>query len=231
MEIKTLASGSTGNAYIISSGGSSLLLECGISIDKIKKGCGYRLSGMGACLLSHGHKDHCKAAQDVLAAGVDLYCSPGTAGFCGLSGHRLHLVKAKQQFRVGPWTVLPFDTEHDCEEPLGFLIANGGEKLLFATDTYFLKYRFKGLTHIMLEANYSLDTLDANIAAGYVDASRRDRLLRSHMSLDQCVNTLKANDLSAVKEIHLIHMSYKNGDAERFKRAVQRATGKPIYVC
>lgn len=231
MEIETLASGSTGNCYFIQSGGSKIMIECGIPIDKIKRGCGYRLHEIDFCLLTHGHKDHCKAAQDVLDSGIDLYCSGGTAGMAGLHGHRLHLIKALKQFRVGPWTILPFDTEHDAEEPLGFLIANGEDKLLFATDTFFLKYTFQWLTHIMLEANYSLDTLDENIASGYVDPSRRSRLLRSHMSLEQCLNTLKANDLSHVKEIYLIHMSFKNGDAERFKRTVQRQTGKPVYVC
>ena len=32
MEIKTLASGSTGNAYLVGDGTTTLLLECGISM-------------------------------------------------------------------------------------------------------------------------------------------------------------------------------------------------------
>lgn len=211
-------------------GTTPLLLECGIPIAKIKKACGFRLSSMAGCLMTHEHKDHSKAAAEIMAAGVDLYCSPGTAEAAGLSGHRLQSVRAKERFQIGTWTVLPFDTRHDAREPLGFLLASHGERLLFATDTFYLRYTFAGLTHVMLECNYALDTLDANIAAGYVDQSRRARLLRSHMSLEQCKATLAANDLSAVREIHLLHLSFKNSDAQRFKTEIQRLTGKPVYI-
>ena len=230
MEIKTLASSSSGNAYIVSEGDNSLLLECGISIDRIKRGSNWSLSRFAGCLVTHSHQDHCKAVRDVMASGVDVYCSAGTADFLNLSGHRLHIVKAKQQFCVGPWTVMPFDTQHDVAEPLGYLIAAGNEKLLFATDTYFLRYTFPGLTMIALEGNYDIDTLDANVEAGEVDLSRKSRLLRAHMSLEQCKKTLLANDLSQVKEIHLLHLSFQNADADRFKREIQRLTGKRVIV-
>lgn len=230
MDIRTIASGSGGNAYIVTDGTTPLLLECGIPIAKIKKGCGYGLTGMAGCLISHSHGDHAKAARDVMAAGVDVYCSQGTAEACGLSSHRLHIVKALQQFHIGAWTVMPFDTRHDAKEPLGFILGNGSDKLLFATDTFYLKYTVPGLTHIMLECNYALDTLDANIAAGYVPESLRSRLLESHMSLEQCKATLAANDLMHVKQIHLIHLSAHNADAERFKREIQRLTGKVVYI-
>jgi phosphoribosyl 1,2-cyclic phosphodiesterase len=230
MEITTLASSSTGNAYIIRDDGNTLLLECGISLDRIRRGCNYRLSSFDGCLLSHAHLDHAKAARDVMASGVDLYCSAGTAEFLQLAGHRLHIVKAKQRFKVGPWGVVPFDTQHDAAEPLGSLIMLPGEKLLFATDTYYLRHTFPGLTQIMLECNYDINTLDANVDSGEVDIARKSRLLRAHMSLEQCKKTLIANDLSKVREIHLLHLSFQNADAERFKREIQRLTGKRVIV-
>ena len=52
MDIKALASGSTGNCYLIN---SELMIECGISYKQIQKGCGYRLSEIKACLISHEH--------------------------------------------------------------------------------------------------------------------------------------------------------------------------------
>ncbi|NLH02508.1 MAG: MBL fold metallo-hydrolase [Clostridiales bacterium] len=230
MDFTTLASGSTGNCYIVSSGNSKLMLECGIPIKKIKAGCGYRLHQMAACLITHEHQDHCKAAQDILAAGIDIYCSQGTAQACGISGYRVHIIKAREQFNIGPWAILPFEVQHDAAEPLGFLISDGSEKLLFATDTYYLRHTFTGLTKIALECNYALDTLDANIVSGYVEESRRSRLLASHMSLEQCKKTLAANDLSQVRQIYLLHLSAQNADAERFKREVQRLTGREVYI-
>jgi len=232
MDIKVLASGSSGNCYYISDGDSPLLIECGLPWKQIQQGIGFRTSELAGCLVSHEHQDHCKAVRDVMKAGIDCYMSAGTAEALGISGHRLHIIKAKQQFRIGTWTILPFETQHDAAEPLGFLLANQDEdKLLYATDTYYLKYKFQGLRHIMIECNYALDILQKNVAAGTVPAAVKDRVLRSHFSLENVKGFLRANDLSDVREIWLLHLSDNNSDAERFKREIQGLSGKPVYVC
>ncbi len=232
MDIKVLASSSSGNCYRISDGHTALLLECGISIQRIREGLGFRLSEIDGCLISHEHKDHCKAAGDVIRAGIDIYLSKGTKEAIGLDGHRIKVVKALEQFRIGTFTILPFDTQHDAAEPLGYLVYSNKtkEKLLFATDTYYIKYKFTGLTHIMVECNYASDILYSNIEKGLVPEGLKNRLLRSHFSLENVKNFLKANDLSKVQEIYLMHLSSGNSDAERFKREIQSLTGKPVYI-
>lgn len=231
IEILPLASGSRGNCYHITDGSTPLLLECGIPFREIQKGLHFRVSEVAGCLVSHEHKDHSKAVKDVVKAGIDCYMSQGTAGVLAVSGHRINIIKAKQQFQLGSWAVLPFETQHDAAEPLGFLLANQyGEKLLYATDTYYIRYRFRGLTHIAVECNYSMDILRANIEAGLVEPALKKRILKSHFSLEHVKEFLKANDLSQVKEIWLLHLSDRNSDAERFKREIQELTGKPVYV-
>ena len=166
-----------------------------------------------------------------MRAGIDCYMSHGTAEALGLSGHRLHIIKAKQQFRIGTWTILPFETQHDAAEPLGFLLANqDGDKLLYATDTYFIRYRFRGLTHIAVECNYSLDILRTNVAKGSVEPALKNRILKSHFSLENVKKFLQANDLSKVQEIWLLHLSEQNSCEKRFKEEVQKITGKPTYI-
>jgi len=216
----------------VTDGSTPLLLECGISYREIQKGLNFRTSEINGCLVSHEHKDHCKAIQDVMKAGIDCYMSLGTQEALGVvSGHRVKTVKAKKQFNIGTWTILPFETEHDAAEPLGFLMANReGEKLLFATDTFYIRYRFKGLTHIMIECNYAADILKENVFAGTVPVEMKKRIIRSHFSLENVKEFLKANDLSKVQEIWLIHLSDNNSDAERFKREIQELTGKIVYV-
>ena len=54
--IKTLASGSSGNCYLISDDTTTLLIECGLTVQKIKQGLKYRLSGVDGCLISHQHQ-------------------------------------------------------------------------------------------------------------------------------------------------------------------------------
>ena len=234
IEFTPFASGSSGNCYRITDGRTPLLLECGIGINNILRNLKFGVSSLAGCLVSHGHKDHAKAVKDLMKFGIDIYLSQGTADeISGLDPwrHRLRIIKAKQQFRIGTWTILPFETQHDAAEPLGFLLANQyGEKLLYATDTYYIRYRFRGLTHIAVECNYSMDILRANIEAGLVEPALKKRILKSHFSLEHVKEFLKANDLSKVQEIWLLHLSDGNSDAERFKREIQALTGKPVYI-
>ena len=232
IEITVLASGSRGNCYRINDGSTPLLLECGIPYKEIQKGLNFRLSELAGCLISHEHQDHCKAILDVIKAGIDCYMSQGTAGALGVSGHRVRMAAAKYLFEIGTLMIMPFETQHDADQPLGFLVYSTRtcEKLLYATDTYYIRYKFPGLTHIMVECNYIRDILEANVSAGLVPLALRNRLLESHFSLENVKAFLQANDLGQVKGIWLIHMSETNCDPARAKREIQEMTGLPVYI-
>lgn len=231
INIKTLASGSSGNAYLIDDGHSQLLLECGINFKDIQIAMDFKTSKLAGCLISHEHKDHSKSLKDVLKAGINVYTSQGTIDAEGIKHHRLKTIQSKHSFSVGTWKVMPFDVEHDVNEPLGFLLMNQqGEKLLFATDTYYVRYKFKGLTHIMIECNYSTAILNSNIAAGYAPKFMKYRLEKSHFSLENVKVFLQKNDLSKVQEIHLLHLSNNNSNETEFKQVIQELTGKPVYI-
>lgn len=233
MDITVIASGSSGNAYRISDGDTALLLDAGIPLQRIKQALNFRVRDLAGCLITHAHGDHAKAAGDLAKAGVDVYTSQGTIDACRLTGHRMKPVKALQEVMIGTFAVLPFDVQHDAPEPLGFLLTSRrtGEKLLYFTDTYYLKYRFTGLTHIMGECNYSMDNVEQSVRNGYIPPELVPRLIKSHMSLEHFLDLLKANDLHEVKQIYLLHLSNNNSDAERFREAVQKLTGTEVYVC
>lgn len=231
IEIKALASSSKGNAFYLNDGVCPLLLDCGLSYKELQRGIGFSVTGLGGCLLTHEHKDHSKAAQELMKAGVDVYASAGTIEMLRLSGHRIRPVEALKQFEVGSWVILPFDTQHDARNPLGFFLQSStGAKVLYATDTYYIKYKFNGLTHIMIEANYADDLLHENLLKGTIHPAMKKRIRRSHFSLANVKEFLKANDLSKVQEIWLIHLSAENSDSERFKKEIQALTGKPVIV-
>lgn len=228
MEIKVLASGSSGNCYYVTDGRTPLLLECGILFKDIRRELGFKVSEIAACLISHEHADHAKAVKDMLKAGIDCYMSEGTRAALGVSGHRVQVIRAKEQFMAGTWAILPFDTVHDAVEPLGFLLASStGRKLLYTTDTAYLRYRFRGLTHLMIEVNYSLDLLRANPK---MTTEVQNRVIKNHMSLETAKGFLRSNDLRQIEEIWLLHLSKDNSDPEKFKREIQQLTGKPVYI-
>lgn len=231
INITALASSSKGNCYHIDDGSSPLLIECGIPIKRIKEGIGFTLSTLAGCVVSHSHADHCKAAPDLMKAGVDIYTSQGTIDLRGYTGHRIKPVEALKQFAVGSWVILPFDVQHDDAEPLAYMLQNNaGDRLLYATDTFYIKYKFKGLTHIMIEANYDEQVLLDNVQSGSVHPALKRRIRRSHFSLENVKQFLLANDLSKVQEIWLIHLSAENSNAEQFKKEIQELTGKPVIV-
>jgi phosphoribosyl 1,2-cyclic phosphodiesterase len=224
MDFRSLASSSRGNAYLLTSGTSRLLLECGLHLADLQRRTGHQLGAVDAVLLTHEHMDHARSAAGLLRIGVEVWTSAGTAAALGLDGHRLHLLHDGDQVQIGPWTVLPFDAVHDAAEPLGYLISDGVDKMLFATDTAYLPWRFQGLTMIAIECNWANDLL------GDLSPERRARLEGAHMGLEQVKDLLAANDLSRVREIHLLHLSRAHSDAARFKSEIERQTGIPVVV-
>lgn len=231
MDIQVIASGSTGNCYLISDSKTRILIECGIAWNQIKRAIKYDISNLHV-LISHSHNDHCKAAADVIKYGVDVYCSQETATAKNLSGHRVKIVKELQQFKVGTFTVLPFDLVHDVH-CLGYLLHSEvtNEKLLFITDTQYVKYNFTGINYIMVEANYSKAILDYNVETGKLHKSLRDRIVRSHFSIDLAADFFRASDLTKAREIYLLHLSDNNSHANEFKRKIEKLTGKPVKIC
>lgn len=233
MEITSLASGSSGNCYKLFDGETSLLLECGLPFTKIKDGLNYTTSDLAGCLISHEHGDHSKAAKDLCKAGIDVYTTRPTAEKIGISSSYRWIPMTKMvEVEIGSFTVVPFGVVHDAADPVGFMIDSSvtRDRLVFLTDTVYSKYRFMRMTILMIECNYDLETIDKKVADGRLDPSLRNRVRRSHMSLDQVIDLLKANDLSKLKRVYLMHLSDGNSNEELMKRRVQEATGVPVVV-
>lgn len=232
MKLKVIGSGSSGNCYLLEDEKETLILECGLPYKTIIKGLNFNLTNVVGCLVTHEHKDHSKAIFKLGSAGIDIYLSCGTLNSVGDGlGYRAHFIKSERQFTIGGFTILPFQTQHDAAEPLGFLIQHEEMgKMLFITDSYYCKYKFKGLSHILVECNYSMEILNKNIGEGLVHPVLANRLLKSHFNLENVKEFLKATDLAKVKDIVLLHLSDGNSNAAKFKNQIERLTGKPTYI-
>ncbi|WP_432647811.1 MBL fold metallo-hydrolase [Mitsuokella sp.] len=229
LDIAVYASGSSGNCYTVSDGETVVMLDCGLPFRRIERLTGFLLPT--AVFVTHEHKDHSKAAQDFMRRGVDAYMTAGTAAALGIEAqHRLHILNPMEQTTVGRITVSTFPTQHDAREPCGFLLDDGDDRVLYATDTYYIKYQFPGVTKMLIEANHSYKILEENVGAHILNKSLAERLIKSHFSIENVLAFLRANDLSKVKEIWLIHLSDGNADAGKFARMVEAATGKPVYI-
>lgn len=227
MKLKVLGSGSSGNCYLLQGEKETLIIECGLPYKTILKGLDFNLNNVVGCLVSHEHKDHSKAVNDLIKNGIDIYTSKGTAGECEVAGHRIKILESEKAIKIGEFIILPFETQHDAVEPLGFLITHKEMgTLLFATDTYYLKYKFSGLNHILIECNYSSEILKEK----ELPKSLKARIVKSHFELENVKDFLRATDLKEVREIVLIHLSDGNSNSAEFKTDIEKLTGKPTYI-
>lgn len=236
MKLTVLASGSKANCYVIQNNSEALIIEAGVSFKEVQKSLDFNISKVAGCLITHEHSDHCKYVNSFLKYEIDVYASIGTISKLNISKNKKPIELIKYQCnKIGNFLVFPFDTNHDYEEkvkePIGFYIMHKEiGSLLFATDTYYLKDTFPNLNFIMIEANYITSILDDNYKKGVIDDYLYRRIKRSHMSLDTLITTLKANDLTNVHKIVLLHLSDNNSEKQIMKRTVELATGKQTYI-
>jgi phosphoribosyl 1,2-cyclic phosphodiesterase len=232
MKLKVLGSSSKGNCCILETETGSLLLDAGVPFLQIQKALDFDLSNVRGCLITHEHKDHSKAIKDVMKAGIDVYAPTSCSSLMEAGRiHRFYKIKPGSQFSVGDFIVLPIEAQHDVE-CLAYLMQYRptGERVLYATDTYYLKNKFVGLNYIMIECNYCPDILKANIEAGLIPESLKNRLLESHFSLENVKGFLAANDLTKVRKVILCHLSDGNSDAARMVQEIHELTGKDVEV-
>ena len=223
MEIKVLASGSSGNAYRISDGTTSLLLDAGIPLKAIQVGCDFKVTQIKGCFVTHNHQDHSKAAKGLMKLGVDIYTSKGTIERVW-AYDRVHPLKELQEITVGTFKVLPLTCS--TTQDRGFPFSHQRET---RAGLYFHRHLLQIPVPGLGPHNGRMQLRDArSIRAGYIPIELVPRLMKSHMSLEHFLDLRKRPE---VKQIYLLHLSNNNSDEKRFKEEVQKLTGTEVYVC
>lgn len=232
MLLKIIASGSKGNAYVFDDQRTALVVEAGQRFIDISRAVSHQLTRVAGVLITHEHGDHARrrTLKDIAAACIPVYCSAGTADALNIATNtNTRMLRPLERVQIGEFSVLPFATEHDAAEPMGFLIDHHEMgRALFATDTYFLRYTFEGLNHIICECNYNADALAANVVAGRINPARANRTRESHMSDETFIEMLKANNTDAVQNVVLLHMSGDNANVDEMVNRIQPHVFAPV---
>lgn len=229
MVLKVLGSSSKGNGYILDSGKEALILECGISLKEAKKALGFDIRKVAGCCVTHQHNDHARYVTKY----ADIFHTlalPDVWNAKHYHGNRAVSVEPGKEYGLRGFTVMPFSVIHDVP-CVGWLIQHPDMGLMmFATDTCMIDYTIPGMSHVLIECNYSVDDLRKAIEEHRTDESQVKRLANSHMELSSTKSFLSRNDLSKVAEVVLIHLSGNNADADRFVSEIQVLTGKPTFA-
>ena len=216
MEISCIATGSSGNCYLVKLGGSTIILDAGIAIGRISSAV--NLNNVAFAFISHSHNDHCQSALNLKKKGVQVVYGNSYPTFTKISN------TLEFGGNLEAWV---FPVQHDKTVPCGgIIIRYQNECLIYAIDFIKCEYDlsiFKP-TAVMVECNYSKDLLEN--ADVYTQ-----RQLATHMDIVGCSLFLKTLDLSKCEQIVLMHNSDRFGDPVLAGVLISREFGIKTNVC
>lgn len=217
MKLKVLGSSSSGNCYLLDDGKQILILEAGIPFSDVKEAIDYQTNRIVGVLSSHEHNDHRKYLHEYEECGIPV-----------VKGNELYIMGKSKGVGCGileDFIIEPFEVPHDVP-CFGYQIKHSDMgRLIFVTDAEYCKYIFYGVNHIMVEANYAQDIIDENVNNGDIPKSLRDRIMKSHMSVDTAKGIVKANSNHMLRNVILLHLSSHNSDKKRFINEVSELAG------
>lgn len=229
MKLKVLGSGSSGNGYLlVADNGETLIIEAGISASNVFKEVKYE--NIAGLIISHSHGDHAGYINDYLGKSIDTYISNSCFECLKIEKRpTLKLFQTEKQFKVGSFNIKPFLLDHDvpCH---GFLI--GHEEcgnILFCTDTKSINYKFPGVETLMIESDFDYNILIRNKKAEIISDYLANRIMQTHMSIDDAINFAE-NYKKSLGSIILLHLSKSNANGEIFKNQMQSNTGINTHI-
>lgn len=226
MVLKVLGSGSSGNCYILENENEALIIEVGLSFMEVKKALNFNVRKIKAVITTHIHSDHHLYCFQYVRAGTPVW-----EPFKLIDGNILSFGKESFDIRAfenreksGRWLHNNGDgSECPC---VGFYITHPDMgSLVYATDTEYVRWRFKDVNHIMVEANYDMQFVNR-------EEPNYEHRLRGHMSLPTALDFISTNDNPALRNVVLIHLSDKSADSALFRQKTEETIkyGADVYV-
>lgn len=202
------------------------MIECGIPIKEVKKAMNFNMRKIVGCIASHRHNDHVGHLKEVLECGIPIYTNDETVESVEvIYGELLHGVPEKKHFMLGNFKITPFYVPHDNTPCFAYQIYHEETgKLLFLTDLEYCKYKFKDVSQILVEANYSKDIINQ-------DNPNFEHVARGHMELETTLGFLCTNANLSLMNVVLLHLSDSNSNSEYFSQKVKEIVpGANVYV-
>jgi phosphoribosyl 1,2-cyclic phosphodiesterase len=228
VRLSMLASGSGGNAAVVETDGSCVLVDCGISYRQLRarmQPLGIEPEQIQAVLLTHEHDDHVKGLDVFLRHHpVQVMATAGTVGAMANPPAGVETLRAGREVRIGDLRVLPVPTSHDAHEPVGFIVETRGCRAGMVTDTGVLTEllvdRLSGCHALLLECNHDRDLL----RYGPYPWPLKHRIASrtGHLSNEQACTALERLAHSGLEVVVGMHLSQTNNRPEMVLREFER---------
>ncbi|HHH39827.1 MAG TPA: MBL fold metallo-hydrolase [Sedimenticola sp.] len=229
MRFVSLGSGSRGNATLIESAGTRLLLDCGFAARELEQRLaqvGVEAAGLDAILVTHEHQDHVRGVGPLSRRyGLPVWLTHGTlrSGRLGRlpAAHPIHA--DQQPFLVGDIRVSPFPVPHDAREPVQFVFQRGEARLGILTDagmaTPHAVSMLEKCQALMLECNHDQGMLRRGPYPPTLQ--RRVGGDLGHLSNDQAAALLGRLDHPGLDHLVVAHLSEKNNTPALARAALE----------
>ncbi len=215
-----IASGSKGNATIVVSNKTVLLIDMGITLKRLEEGLGeinLSLKDINGALFTHNHTDHISGIKFI--SPKIMYALEGT-----LPSSLSNVINLYEPFIIGDFTVTAFKTSHDATNPCGYLIKDANETLMYMTDTgIFIEDNLplvKNPTYLIIESNHDIKMLLATKRTFEL----KNRILSEYGHLcneDSAIATISIIG-DKTKEITLAHLSEEANTPETALEAYEK---------
>jgi phosphoribosyl 1,2-cyclic phosphodiesterase len=223
LKFSLLGSGSSGNASLIISDRSKILIDCGFSFKRLEERLnivGHRVEDLDAVFVTHEHGDHVQCLGTLARkTEVPVYITRDTYENLPQKTGKLpkieHFVSG-DTIKIGDMTVVSFNISHDAADPVSFTVQNGSAKIGFATDmgksSNLVRERLAYCHALVLESNYCPDML--RLGPYPPQIQQRIRNNKGHLS-NQDMNSLLGTLLhDELQRVVLIHISESNNSHE-----------------
>ncbi len=202
------SSSSKGNACFIYSKTTLIQIDMGVTLNALQTAIEqtpFSLKDIKGLLITHEHSDHVKGLS---LAGYKKLKIPTYAGEGTLS-NPTYVIEEENSFDIGDFTIIPVRTSHDANHPLGYILINDGEKMVYMTDTGYIPEEtlpyMENAKYYIIESNHDVDMLENSSRPRIL----KNRILSDHGHLSNIDSAGYVSSLigEKTKEITLAHLS------------------------
>ncbi len=238
MRFTVLGSGSTGNAVLITSEKTRVLVDAGLSAREICRRLaevGVAPASLDGIIITHEHSDHIGGLRNFLnkidcsvyitgeteEAYYGWHRAPngngpdeGTKRRDAMKTRRVE-IESSRNFCIGDIDFEPFTVPHDAVDNFGLVAKSGGVRMASLTDfghiTDLIREKLQGCDLIFIESNHSRDMLRACSVYSW---SLKQRIAgrRGHLSNEDLAEWLQNDFDGSAQHIVLAHLSQRAND-------------------
>jgi len=229
----SLGSGSAGNALLVESDATCLMVDCGFGqretlrrLARLEREPG-DISGL---LVTHEHGDHAGGVFPFARRyGLPVWLSHGTYVACRslADGVDVQIIDSHRLFRIGVFDIQPYPVPHDAREPIQFVFSDGTRRLGLLTDvghiTQHIRNTLSGLDALILECNHDTGLLAASNYPASLQRRIGGRL--GHLDNQAAADLVRQIDSDRLQHLVAAHLSESNNSPDFAYQAISAALG------